>query len=300
MRTLVEVDPSDAGDTALREAAALASAPPDALAAVRVLPRPEVSPESASSVTEYRSGIFAELGKIRKALEERVQRACGRMAEIFIVVGRPASRAIVERAREWGADRVVLSVDGPPEIVRLRLDLAGSVARHAACDVLLVRSHKGDGWVLAATDGSDPSLPAVLAAAAEARRRLARLEVLQPLGVLDAEAIYLLGPGMPGTSVVTPFVREVVGRQLCDRAARLGISAECKVVDRPAAKAILREANEIGADLVVMAPRERRGLMGLIHRRTSDRVLRSALCSVLVVNRHSMPSENPARSSFTV
>jgi nucleotide-binding universal stress UspA family protein len=139
-----------------------------------------------------------------------------------------------------------------------------------------------------ATDLSDQALPAVRAATTEARRRFAQVEFIRALGALETEAIYLVGPGMPGAGV-TPFVWDLVRRRMVERVAFLGVKANCKVVDRPAAAAVVREAKEIGADLVVVAPGVRSGLMGLRERRVSAAIVRLAPCSVLVVK--TLPKE---------
>ena len=105
--------------------------------------------------------------------------------------------------------------------------------------------------VLVATDLSDPSLPAVAAGAEEARRRKAGFEVVHAVGLLDLEASYVLELGSPTLHVRRPD-REGPGRALGEAVARLGAGATCKILDDPPAAAILREAEAIGAELIVV------------------------------------------------
>ncbi len=136
--------------------------------------------------------------------------------------------------------------------------------------------------VLVATDLSDPSLPAVAAGAEEARRREAGLEVVHAVGLLDLEASYVLELGSPTLHVRRPD-REGPGRALGEAVARLGAGATCKILDDPPAAAILREAEAIGAELIVVGTRGRTGLARLALGSVAEEVVRKASCSVLSV-----------------
>ena len=72
-------------------------------------------------------------------------------------------------------------------------------SRHATVPTLIAR-HSPRGIVIGATDFSDPSLPALEAAAAEARRRGSRLQLLH---VVDVGTFALAGPAAAGG---LPFV----------------------------------------------------------------------------------------------
>ena len=122
---------------------------------------------------------------------------------------------------------------------------------------------------------------AITAAAVEARRRGAQLAVVQAIGFLDVEASYLLELGTP--AIAPPPVFDVAARELSECVARLQVKATCKVLDRPAAAAIVTEAASLGAELVVVGARGRTGLGRLVLGSVAEKVARTAPWSVLVV-----------------
>jgi nucleotide-binding universal stress UspA family protein len=80
--------------------------------------------------------------------------------------------------------------------------------------------------------------------------------------------------------------RNAVGRRLEELVERLrdsGITAHPHLTEAPAAPAIARLAEEIGADLIVMGTRGTTGLEHLLLGSVAERTLRLAPCSVLTV-----------------
>jgi nucleotide-binding universal stress UspA family protein len=278
MRVLVATDLSDAADTAIREGAKLASTPADAFGIVHVPLPPRLIEDYFPARAEDRTAMLA---RAFAALQERAHRACERQAELFVEDGVDYVE-IVNRAEQWKADVIVVASHGRSGIARVLGRVAEAVVRNAHCNVLVVRSGVGHGWVLAATDLSDPSFPAIVAAAAEARRRAARLEVVHAVGFLDMQAAYLVELGTPSISP-PPNVFEAAARHLSECVARLHVDATCKVLDRPAAAAIVGEADAVGAELVVVGSRGRSGLQRLVLGSVAEKVTRAAGCSVLVV-----------------
>jgi nucleotide-binding universal stress UspA family protein len=274
MRVLVATDLSDGADTALREGAALAATSNDALAIVHALPQPSfVGTWTArpSGDAEHRARRAHQL------IDERVSSVLGRPVEAYVYA------AILTRAETWSADIVVLGSHGPSGIARaFGGSVVDRVVRHAPRSVLVARASKARGWVLAASGLSKPSLGAVAAAAVEARRRQARLEVVHAMGFLDAEARYLLELVTPAVDPEPPSVFEVAARELARCIGRLQIDAKCKVLDRPAAAAIVGEADAIGAELVVVGARGKTGLGRLVPGGVAEHVARTASCSVLI------------------
>jgi nucleotide-binding universal stress UspA family protein len=60
----------------------------------------------------------------------------------FLEIGRPATK-IVEGAKSWPADLIVIGSHGRGRVERLLLgSVAESVVRHASCPVLVVRAQK--------------------------------------------------------------------------------------------------------------------------------------------------------------
>jgi nucleotide-binding universal stress UspA family protein len=263
MRVLVATDLSDAADVAIREAAGLALKTGDALAVAQVL-MPGPVPDTAARKTDLR---------------DRVLRVCGRKAEVFVEAGIETEyAAIVHRADAWHADLVVIGSRGRSGVAPLLGGVDEAVARNAHCNVLVARAQARRGWVLAATDLSDASLVAIPAAAAEARRRGARLEVVRALGFLEVEARYVL---TPLSTARTVFDR--AAQELSESMVRLGVEGMCKVLDRPAAAAIVGEAEAVGAELIVVGARGRTGAARVALGSVSEKVVRAAACSVLIV-----------------
>lgn len=279
MRVLVATDLSDGSDAALREGAALAATPNDALAVIHALPQPSF----VATWIPHPSGESAHRAtRAHELIDERIGGVLGRRVEAYVDDDVDYA-AIIGRAQTWAADVIVLGSHGQSGNARAFGRVADRVVRHALCSVLIARASTARGWVLAATDLSDPSLGAVAAAAVEGRRRQARLEVVHAVGFLEAEARYLLELATPAVVLGPPSVFEVAARDLASCVGRLQIDAQCKVLDRPAAAAIVGEGEAIGAELVVVGARGKTGLGLLALGGVAERVARTASCSVLIV-----------------
>jgi nucleotide-binding universal stress UspA family protein len=279
MRVLVATDLSDGADAALREGAALAAAPNDALAVIHALPQPSF----LATWSSHPGGESARRARrAHELIDERMASVLGRRVEAYVDDDVDYT-AIISRAQTWAADVIVLGSHGQSGSVRAFGSVADRVVRHALCSVLIARATTARGWVLAATDLSDPSLGAVAAAAVEARRRPARLEVVHSMGFLEAEARYLLQLATPAVVLGPPTVFEVAALDLARCVGSLHVDAKCKVLDRPAAAAIVGEADAIGAELVVVEARGKTGLGLLAVSGVAKRVARTASCSVLIV-----------------
>jgi nucleotide-binding universal stress UspA family protein len=274
MRVLVATDLTDGADLALREGASMAASPADSMAAVYALPLPPLLEAMFPSTASLEKPIALAA----QAVGQQVRRVCGRDATVFVESGVNYA-AIVSRAEAWEADVLVVGSHGRAGASRVLGGVAEAAVRQAHCSVLVARPSTGHGCVLAGTDDSDPSFPAITAGAREALRRGVKLEVVQALGIVDTEAIYLLQPS------ATQNVFVVAARSLSERVAKLGVDASCKVLDRPAAAAIVSEAESIGADLIVVGSRGRTGLARLALGSVAEKVIRAASCSVLVVRR---------------
>jgi nucleotide-binding universal stress UspA family protein len=277
LRVLAATDLSDAADVALHEAAAMASTPKGALAVAHVLPAP---PFIEMWAPHLGGGDAKIADRASEAVRARVRSVVGAEAEVFVEDGVEYA-AIIRRAEVWRADVIVVGSSGRSGLSRVFGGVAERVLRHAHCNVLVARPTASRGWVLAATDLSDPSFPAITAAAAEARRRGAKLQVVRALGFLDVEARYLLAPE-PSTWPQQE-VYEVAANELSECAARLHVDATCKVLDRPAVAAIVGQAESIGAELIVVGARGSTGLIRLSLGTVAEKVARTAPCSVLVV-----------------
>jgi nucleotide-binding universal stress UspA family protein len=97
--------------------------------------------------------------------------------------------------------------------------------------------------------------------------------------------------------IVTPYevaipenyiepVRQEARRRLekaRDEVAGQGIAVKAHLTESPAASGIVRVAEEVGADLIVMGTRGNTGLKHLLLGSVAERTLRTAPCSVLTV-----------------
>jgi nucleotide-binding universal stress UspA family protein len=278
-RVLVATDLLEGSDAALCEGARLSAASGAPLGVVHVVPPLEpvrmlFPQEHAADAID----VGAQLGRAEEAVAEQIARVLGAPpVEIFVDQGLPYD-AIVARASLFRATVLVVGSHGGGD--RVFAGVAGRVVRHARCKVLVVRGHEHRGGVLAATDLSTLSLPAIVAGDAEARRRDGRLTVVHAVGFLSREASYLLAPtgGLSAPeSEIAIFARALEGEVV-----RRGIRATCEILDGPPASAIVREAAAIDADLIVVAGGGNTGL-GRVTRSVAEKVARRAPCSVLVV-----------------
>lgn len=119
---------------------------------VSVVGRPmpiDVEPDAFAA--EYNTEIVRSLRKQGQKIVEKAETAVrslfpgsllGLTAEV--ITGSP-QRVIVETAREWGADLIVVGSHGYGFWSRALLgSVSNSVVHHAPCSVLVVRTHKED------------------------------------------------------------------------------------------------------------------------------------------------------------
>jgi len=157
--------------------------------------------------------------------------------------------------------------------------------------VLVARPSPTGGGVLAATDFSDPSLPAVHLGADEARRRGVRFRVVHCLDF--DESAYLGGASMPGMLIAAPLPQAMIddleqatrGR-LTAALAAMNIVSEGVVRRGRPADVIAEAARSATTALVVVGTRGRTGLARLALGSVAEAVMSHAPCSVLVVPLH--------------
>ncbi|HMA94255.1 MAG TPA: universal stress protein [Polyangiaceae bacterium] len=293
-RILVAVDLGDSAPHALREARAIASACNAELAMIHVLP------DFVSLSTLHPDGYAGSLPAMeqyaataRSKIREWTQRAESESnLELKLERGAAATK-IIEVAESWGAELIVVGSHGHDEQAStLKGVLLGSVAKkvvhNAHCPVLVSRKGAIGQRVIAATDLSDPSLPAISAGAAEARRRGARLEVVH---VVDpAAAVYAASAGgLLGLTIALPppEIQAEVKLALLDTLQqaihRLGAEGDAVVLYGDPAKAIVEHASQRGPALIVVGTHGRSGLRRIALGSVADEVTRAAPCSVLVV-----------------
>lgn len=289
-RILAATDLSEGSNEALRQAHAYALSGGGKLAVCYVLPAlfglsALFPPRDAASLAQA-----AEL-------EARIRHLVGRRlatfmpaasVEIFIDQG-SAYAEIVRRAETWSADLVVVGSYGMSGMPREHLgSVAELVVRNAHCPVLVARASQArSGVVVAATDLSDPSMPAVAAGVAEGRRRDARLVAVHAIDfaslAVNIEELVLNATLDSADWNIDEEIRKGVETKIHDALEKCSGKGEARVVSGTAAAAIIRCADAVGAELVVVGTRGRTGLMRLALGSVAERVIRSAACSVLAV-----------------
>ncbi len=197
--------------------------------------------------------------------------------------------AVLDLAEEIGAGLIVVggtfgTRDGASAAARVE-----KIVRHASCPVLLSLPVEGTA-VLAATDFSDPALPAVHAARAQAERLDLPLYVLHSVDldmsvVATPEMGFAASPGTLLHSYVPTVLeaRRTEARRLLEELSqRLG-QGLVLLREGPAVDAILGAAESVNAALVVIGTHGRTGLRRLALGSVAEGVLRGARRSTLVV-----------------
>jgi nucleotide-binding universal stress UspA family protein len=114
-----------------------------------------------------------------------------------------------------------------------------------------------------------------MAAAEEAARLKVVLRVVHAVDYLQPEALYLFG--LTASSVHAPE-RERLSRLILEA----GVEATGEIIEGPPAAAIVRDAEAIGAGLVVVGSHGTTGFTRLLLGSVAEKVVRAAPCSVLI------------------
>ncbi len=279
---LVGTDLSPAANEALRQGARLANELAGKLLICHIVP--ELIPDGSVFSEFRRLNLKAGdslLAKARAAVEQQVHTVLGAessAAEVILDYGTPHV-GLLRQTDATGAGVVVVA----PGSVAL------DVVRHAATAVLVAR-RSPEGPVVAATDFSDVSLPALHTAAAEARRRGSALQLLHAFDV----GLFTLGnapaAAMPYLIDSSPIALEGVdnlgalAKQRLEATLRdADLPGSTTVIAGAAKDVIVRYAESVHAELVVVGTHGRSGLARLTLGSTAASIVESAPCSVLIV-----------------
>jgi nucleotide-binding universal stress UspA family protein len=285
---LVATDLSPAADEALRQAHRRAAASEARLAVCHVLPSlaesralfPELDLDTSLAETELPK-------RARQALIDRVRELTGRdetRYELVVADGKPDT-VILETAEARGAKLIVVGGTGAGAFKRALLgSVAERVVRGAKVAVLVARPSSGNGPVLAGTDFSDPTLPALAAGQAEAKARGTRavfvhsLELGALVGAPTTEGVFPLPPD------TVPTIERQAEKRLTDAAAMLGATdADLRVGIGEPGGFLVELAEQTESPLVVVGTHGRKGIARFLLGSVAERVVRHAPCSVLVV-----------------
>lgn len=281
---LCATDLSEAADAALRQGHGIASQTGAKTIVCHVLPEVFAARALFPQDPGGDGAFHADLTrKATTAVRSRLGAVIGAASDtmpIEIESG-TAHAGILAVAERHGAGLIVVGAGGT----------ALRVARLADVPVLVARPSPTGGGVLGATDFSDPSLPAVNTAAAEASRRGVRFRLVHCLDI--DETAYMGAAGLPGAMTPWPIPPDVVEHleaaareRLTAALEKTSVGAEALVLRNSPAQGILDAAQAVATSLIVVGTRGRTGLARLALGSVAEAVINRAPCSVLVVPLH--------------
>jgi nucleotide-binding universal stress UspA family protein len=294
MKILLAVDGSDASMPAVAATVALPTPRETTIEVISVVPDRFASEGSVwPNVIRVdpptdRDRVLDDVARRLLAIAQRI-RTESRTVQVCVLEGRPATEIVAEAAR-FGADLIVLGARGLSAVERLLIgSVSSEVVDHAPCAVLIARRGRV-GSVLVATDGSSGARAAV--------------DYLADCASFDEAEVHVVSvadPGLPLWNGISPVdgatsieiyadaveMSQTRARDAADEAvARLrdhrvaGVSVPR---DEDVVSAIIKEADDVDADIVVVGARD----IGRIHRwlvgSVSRAVLHLAAMSVLIV-----------------
>jgi nucleotide-binding universal stress UspA family protein len=227
---------------------------------------------------------------VRDALLKRIRTVTAReppQIEIEIEQG-TVHAGILRAADNIGAGAVVVGGKVDHGGLHILGSAAEHVVRYAKCPVLVAR-HSPEGKILAATDFSVLSMPAIEAGAAEAKHRkidltiIHAVDLLQPMSPFYGDFYSYSVPPMD----LSDQMRTIWQQRLDECVQRFKAKGGGLLSDGPTAPALLKAASELPAQLLVMGTHRRTGLSRLVALGSvAEAVVRAAPCSVLVVRLH--------------
>jgi nucleotide-binding universal stress UspA family protein len=198
-----------------------------------------------------------------------------------------AARALLDQAREDGAELVVVGAHGMSALERLLIgSVSERVARHAHCSVLVARSDVLRHAILA-VDGSesaDHAIQAFIRLPLPAGLEVTVMTVVSPIPMLPPPT----AAGLDWEAVLETTERErrAEAQRLVDTARErlkvAGRESRVEIRSGTAAEELVAAARETGADLIAVGAENRSALGRLFLGSVSGRVLSHAPCSVLV------------------
>jgi nucleotide-binding universal stress UspA family protein len=284
-KILVGTDFSASAERALDTALALAA---PTLAEVHLIHALEMiaAPPSPYTVAIPEDVIRAAREGGRRKLDAAQRKVEARGLATSAVLGDvPAAPAIAARARELGADLVVVGSHGHTGVKRF---LLGSVAEHTVKESTIpVLTVRGEGraeaprTIVVGTDFSARAERAVAIAAEWARAFGAQLHLVHAIPFVPP----LFAPydvTVPGTLIDESYV--AAGKKLAAIAEQLaGVDAHVSVLSAAPHDALDTIAKHLHADLIVTGSRDLRGVKHALLGSVAERTLRHAPCSVLTV-----------------
>lgn len=284
MRVLIASDLSEASDEAVRQGVARAAG--GRLALCHVMPELGMHALLAQQYEEDLNKQLQVQPRIAEALQgqlERLAPQAGATAEVFIEQG-SAYDQILARAEQWQAQLIAVGTHGRTGLRRLLLgSVADQIVRAAHCPVLVARSER-EGAILAATDLTDPALPAIELAAAEAARTGRKLVVMHAMEMREGDAAMGILGALPALDTPETLAarRELASLIIQTALQRLGAQAQVVIAEEDALRETLELAESLPAALIVVGTHGRSGLSRVVLGSMTARLIEHAPCSVLV------------------
>jgi nucleotide-binding universal stress UspA family protein len=289
MKLILALDGVDAGNNILDE---VLNRPWPAGSEFRAIS--VVEPDQPYALSSVREAVMEGASEVVRRAAARLH-AAGLIADGLVVEGNPKA-VILEQADTFGADLILLGARAGTAIERFLLgSVSLAVIRHATCSVEVVRwpvrSNPLHYKVLLAVDGSAGSN---LAAETVARRPWSAGTEIRVLTALDLNLDFLHAAfGIPilEQSYLEPHKEQAMlraqetirsARELLER-ANLTVSESISILLEPPKKIILDEAEQWGADLIVLGSHGKQGIGRFLLGSTSEAVATHAKCSVEVV-----------------
>lgn len=278
-KILVAFDGSESSKNALRQAITLAESEKCWLKVLAVVPSYEGDLELVG-VSDIGNVLKGPMDRLVKAAEE-----IAASASVNVITdteqGKPYEK-IIDVADEERCDLIVMGRRGLRRIERVLMgSVTSRVISHSSRDVLVVPRGASIGWkkILLATDGSEPSARALDRAADFASSYGGELAVLS---VADVPAEFFGEAPDIGKRLVEQARKRA--EEAKSQAAQRGVTAEALVRQGDAHQVIVDVAADLGADVIFMGPRGRKGVKKLVMGSVTEKVIGYATCPVLVVH----------------
>jgi nucleotide-binding universal stress UspA family protein len=219
---------------------------------------------------------------LRARLGDLVERLRGSTEGVGLSIDRSSNAAAIVARAGRGADLVVLP---HPATGQSRHQLALNRALSEKATLLLARASPATNRVIAASDLSDPSFPALDAAWDVAKRRDWELTTLHCLEPRVETAVFAPVTSFDFGAAMFPLGGDGDRTALARAHRALGISERARSIlaKPPAAPAIVEVAGRLNAELVVIGRHRRPKWHRWIAAGTSMSVIARTPCSVLVV-----------------
>jgi nucleotide-binding universal stress UspA family protein len=229
--------------------------------------------------------------ELSRAVEEHLATLCEKLGLTDVTLSvepGTAYSSVAELATRRRAKLLVVGAPSDPS--RWLSGTAERIVRYAPCPVLV---HRGDGEesgarpVIAATDLSDPSLPAIHAGATLAKDLGAPLHLIHVVDFDRTMSALSFAASIAAASIPTPVPSAdlaLVAKQSLDAAASIEAPDSTRevLVGSPTTE-ILDYARRVDAGVIVVGTQGRTGLDRVLVGSVAETIVREAPCSVLVV-----------------